>query len=196
MRYLGLILVIFVGRIYGQANCDSAKHHCKIEIYLVNTINADTTYGKRWHFEPKKEDLADTAFIKDDEITEYTIIGDTIHEIQLRDDIAKRLHELGRTPPLFRSYSRYPYWFIYRAFAVVVDGEPIYGGWFANRYLSGNLFIDWIRIFTAYSDKNWNGRLEIDLGWQQDKTLKQYGDIRKSTILLDCLQQTNRLIVK
>ena len=134
--------------------------------------------------------LADTAFIKDSEIIGYEITSDNEHNIILSQTAMEKLRTKGRTPPLFSSRSKYPYHFVNRSFAVVVNGQPIYGGWFRSAYISTT--VDWIFIPTPF-DHDGTGKLSIEKGYMVGKIPDKYGDPRNNKLLIDCLKKSNRL---
>lgn len=193
-KLLPLIIFFFATLIcpaFGQTQPRIAEKNCTIEIFLVESGNIDSAYGCRYCFTPSIKDLAGKPFIENSEIIGYEITSDSIHTILLSESAIQRLRKYGRTPPPFSSTAAYPFYFTSRAFAIVVNGQPIYGGWFRNSYLSSNTFADWVIIPTPF-DKDWNGKLRVNWGL---KTPKQCVDPRNNKLLLECLKNSNRYIV-
>jgi hypothetical protein len=103
----------------------------KIEFYLLKSVKPNKTdlKGLRGEFQITREDLANTPFIKDEEILCYLRFNDTIkikgqlviqvrHQIKVRSSVAGSVNKLDM--PLCCG----------RQFAVVLNGEIIYGGYF------------------------------------------------------------------
>lgn len=178
-KLLIIALLLFKNISYGQSD---SRQSCKIEFYLLKTFKSDssTTKGIMANFSVNKNDLADTAFIKDDEITGYSFISDTIknniktrHMFKVVDSVAGRINRLNL--PLCCG----------RQFALIVNGEIIYAGYFWNIFSSFGC-----EGITAFA---FNNRIDIL------RELPDYGsaidviDTRRNQILFDCLISTKRL---
>jgi hypothetical protein len=151
---------------YGQA--------CKIEFYLLKTdIDLNLYDGKPDFFDK----LQDTAFITDDEIISfsiqrYTRDNKTIerHFFYVSKNVISRIGFGGQT------------------FALLVDGNIVYRGYFLNIFSS--LDIDGIVAF-AYNEKIEISRKLPDYGYENEE--EDVSDMRKNPILFDCLKSTNRI---
>ncbi len=184
MRQITTFILTFTAYItFGQTIPDAiAIKNCKIEIYLVEKGKNDSTKECRYCFWPTVKDLADSAFIKDNEIVGYEITNDQ-HYLLLSKSALQRLRMLNKSSSSSASFTT-------RSFAVVINGEPIYGGWFRNGYLDTP--VDWIVIPTPF-DKDSTGKLSINKGYMFGKISDKYGDPRNNTLLMDCLKKSNRL---
>jgi len=78
------------------------------------------------------------------------------------------------------------------AFALVVNGHPIYGGWLLSRYVSNYYACDWIYI--TLFDENDEGKLRIDLRYPRHKAADKFNeDARDNKSLMDRLNASGRL---
>ncbi len=116
-----------------------SKSSCRVDIYLVkNRINCwDTTTKKIIPFQVTKEDLQDTPFIKNEEIILHTFrkfrskvgkgkkVTARLHSFQTSISVNERIDSLHLS--LFGCAKQ---------FAIVCDGEIIYGGCLNNRLSS------------------------------------------------------------
>jgi hypothetical protein len=185
---------------FSQGFPDKTSGPCTIEIYLVKKIShIDSTvqtsnspnFRCRYCFIPSVEDIADTAFIKDSEITGYGLRvdsrrGDSAHYLFLSEAALSRLHKLTDKVGEFPGRC---------AFAMVVNGKPVYGGWFLSRFVSNFHGADWIYVFTPF-DEDKQGGLRIDLHPIRMRSHPFNLDPRSDTSLIDCLKRTGRYIIK
>jgi len=154
---------------------------CKIEIYLLNkSIKAfDTTRRVVGKFNVKKEDLQDTAFIKDNEIISYTIEKYKLnrkrkywHKILLSGSIDDRIKRLGDIPLCCGI-----------KYALVINDEVAYSGYLWNP----------ISSFTSTAITSSVHRNEI-LVTNMYQTKER--DPRNNPVLFSCLKKSNRLILE
>jgi hypothetical protein len=162
------------------------KQDCKIKFYLLKTVkpNLDTTNKMRGEFSVGLSDLADTAFIEDNEIIGYTFKADTVkyngksiidtrQMFKVSASVTERINKLNI--PLCCG----------RQFALVINGQIIYGGYFWN--LVSSFGCNGITAFA--SDR----RISIM------RKLPDYyfgidsNDPRRNQILFECLNRTDRL---
>jgi len=179
MRYFTtFIFTLTVCLTFGQTIPHrAANKKCKIEIYLIEKIKTDTTKQCRYCFLPAVIDLADSAFIKDGEIAGYEV-ADSQYYLILSEECQKRLYNLTKTTGNFP---------VRCAFAVVLNGQPIYGGWFLNQYVSNFYACDWVYIFTPFGEDS-PGKLRIDLRYPRHQAPAQFEeDPRNNKLIIDCL---------
>jgi len=133
IKYLITFFLFYWNPLLAQTKDSGA---CKVEIYLLkNSIQgSDTIRKKDKALIPLKEDLADTPFIKDEEFISYTIIIAKIkdkgrkryfryrHRIEVRNPLDARIEQLDLPVKLGKQ------------FALVINGEIIYGGYILWRY--------------------------------------------------------------
>lgn len=182
-KRLIMLFVFFYNLSFGQ---NTSIYSCKIEFYLLKVVkpNIDTTKGLRADFSVSKLDLEDTVFIKDYEILGYYFknqtvklkdsnILDTRQSFEVSKTATKRIEKLQI--PLGSG----------RQFALVVNGEIVYAGYFWNFHSSWGC--DGITAF-AYENKIDILRKLPDYDFAIDSN-----DPRRNSKLLDCLTQTNRL---
>jgi hypothetical protein len=128
--FFTLVVLMTCNGIFAQS-----KSNCKIEIYLVKKYIYcwDTINKKITPFEVSLADLQDTAFIKNEEIVSYTFrkfkrkyrlksgkskrFTHTLHSIKISSLLNERIDSLHLS--LFGCAKQ---------FAIVCDGEVIYGG--------------------------------------------------------------------
>ncbi len=153
---------------------------CRIEIYLLKKRypSYDTVTKKMIPFTPTFEDLEDTAFIKNSELVTYTITkysiknkgqkryAKQVHVAEFQYSLDQRMERLNLSVRLAKQ------------FALVVNGQIVYGGHFLNKYVSVspfgvNAFVNQNEIAFQYGFKG-----------QDPRTNKQF---------LDCLRNTKRL---
>lgn len=155
---------------------------CRIEIYLLKKHYPlyDTVTKKMIPFIPTPEDLEDTAFIKNSELISYTIKKYSIknkgqkrytkqdHVAEFQYSLDQRMEQLNLSVKLAKQ------------FALVVNGQIVYGGRFLYKYTSVSPF-----GVNAFVNQN-----EINF---------QYGfkgqDPRTNKKILDCLRTTKRLTI-
>jgi hypothetical protein len=182
-QLLTIILTITTCYAFGQNNVDTeANKNCKIEIYLVENGERDSTRQCRYCFWPTVNGLADTAFIKDSEIIGYDTTNGQ-HSLILSKDCLIKLRDITETSKKFMR----------TAFALVVNGQPIYGGWFLNRNVSNFYACDWIYVFIPF-DRDGKGKLDIDLQYPRHQATAKYeNDPRNNKLIIECLKKSNRL---
>jgi hypothetical protein len=185
VRHIFAILLTFTVPFgFGQSHNDSKLNTGSIEIFLLKEKvgNFDSTRQCSYCFIPMIYDMADTAFIKNDEIIGYEISNGK-HFILINKSCQIKLKQLdkqGKTFP-FRS-----------AFALVVNGKPIYGGWFLNRFVSNFHACDWVHIFSPLNE-NGNDKMELNLKYPRHKTTTQFEmDPRNNKYLFDVLKESGR----
>ena len=173
----GILLLIFVVKGYGQ--------NCKIEFYLLKKEIPVVINSMDFH--ATRDDLEDTAFITNDEITSFSIKKNTTkdsktveqHFFHVSQEVVERINKLEI--PLFPG----------KQFVLLVDGEIIYGGYFWNFFSSWGC--SGIVAF-AIGDKIIIERKLPDYGYEND--MEAAADRRKNPILFDCLQLTNRMVAE
>ena len=169
---------------------NTSRKPCKIEFYLLNRVipNDDSTKGYAKKFTATLNDLADTAFIKNEDIVNYSITSykDSTkengknspiresHKIKLRYPIEEKLQVLGISLCCGRQ------------FALVVNGQICYSGYFWN--IISSYGWNWITAFGIGST------IDIWPAIPHDKNKLSNDDPRKNKLLFDCLKATNRLI--
>ena len=181
---LSVFLFISCTNALGQT---AHKQDCKIEFFLLKSIkpNLDTAVKLSAPFSVDLTDLADTAFIKDHEILRYTFKKDTVKTkdsshiytrqmFELAPGVAKRVNSLKI--PLCCG----------RQFALVINGNIVYSGYFWNMISSWGC-----SGITAFV---YEGRIEMlrrlpDLDFSIDSE-----DPRKNKLILDCLNKTHRVV--
>ena len=169
---------------------------CKIEFYLLKKIVessdsigqikiGDSLHAMRLpgNFHATIENLDDTAFIKDDEIIaffikKYTKENKTTeqHFFILSEAAVDRIKKLDI--PLCCG----------KQFALLVEGEFVYGGYFWNYFSSFSC--NGIVAF-AYNEEIAIRRKLPDYGYENEEA--EASDIRKNPVLFDCLKSTNRI---
>ena len=182
-QFLTIILTITTCYTFGQNSVDTAaSKNCKIEIYLVQNAQFDTTKQCRYCFWPTVDGLADTAFIKDSEIIGYDTTNGQ-HSLILSKDCLIKLQDITKTSQTF----------IRTAFALAINGQPIYGGWFLNVYVSNFHACDWIYVFTPF-DRDGKGKLNIELRYPRHQAPSKYEeDPRNNKLIMECLKISKRL---
>jgi len=154
-----------------------------IGFYLLKSVkpNKDDSKGIPGEFVALQEDLADTAFIKDEDIENYFVIEDATmldgqsavsvrHRIHLRSIVVDRVGKLD--VPICCG----------RQFALVVDGEIVYCGYFWNRSssfgcrtISAVLNDSTIDIFRALPDNNVKSEFDPRYNQKLIEALKKSG---------------------
>jgi hypothetical protein len=146
--------------------------------------NIDTTKGLRAEFCVTKFDLEDTAFINDNEILGYyfrnkttklndSIIVDIKQSFEVSDKVTKRINDLKI--PMGSG----------RQFALVVNDEIIYSGYFWNFYSSWGC-----NAITAFA---YESKIDILRKLPDYDFAIDSNDPRRNSILFECLKKTNRL---
>lgn len=179
-----VILLIISCCSFGQK---TNNNNCKIEFYLLKTNkpNIDTTKVLRAEFLLSKFDLQEKPFIVDEEILGYkikkqkvklkeTYVEDIKQSFVVTDSIIKRINDLEI--PLGSG----------KQFALVVNGEILYSGYFWNFHSSWGC--DAITAI-AYDNKIEILRKLPDYDFAIDSQ-----DPRRDSDLFDCLIKTNRLV--
>ncbi len=147
---------------------------CKIELFMLKThaepqTDIDDPMG---YFLPAKAELQDQPLVPDNEMLSYDINKDSTkpYYINLSKFEAKKVDSLVKKIPLHGL-----------AFAIVVNGEPVYGGYFWSP--SSSFICTWV---TAYAVGD---RIVIHKGYDD----LGYNDPRQNAKLIDCLKLSNRL---
>ncbi|MBK8521455.1 MAG: hypothetical protein IPL54_11505 [Chitinophagaceae bacterium] len=168
--------------LFSQVSFSQTKEmkDCRIEIYLLKKSYPlyDTVTKKMIPFTPTLEDLEDTAFIKNSELVSYAVRKYSIknkgqkryrkqdHVAEFQYSLDQRMERLNLSVKLAKQ------------FALVVNGQIVYGGHFLYKNVSVNPF-----GVNAFVNQN-----EINF---------QYGfkgqDPRTNKKILDCLRTTKRL---
>ena len=170
-----ILVTLFIVNGYGQ--------NCKVEFYLLkNIVESIDSTGMLSNFNVTKDELEDTAFITDDEIMSFFVKKYTKdnkiteeHFFYVPKTVVERINELKI--PLCCG----------RQFALLVDREIAYGGYFWNHFSSfGCNGI----VAYAYDERISVQRKLPDYGSEDDKDEL---DKRKKPILFDCLKSTNRM---
>jgi len=163
------------------------SQECKIEFYLVKRISHTFHYHRGEVFKPLKEDLGDSILINDTELKNYLIKADTFkihdtivliqdhHSIILDSNAIKRLKD--STPSICCGVP----------FAILVDGQIIYRGYFWNSFSSFGS--DWITVFIS------ENRLDILRKLPDMSSRDLINDPREDKLLFDCLKKTDRLLI-
>lgn len=166
----------------GVAAFAQRKANCRVDIYLVKNYiyNWDSVAKKLKPFTVTLQDLQDTAFIKNEEIVLYTYtklrgkfpgrkrFAVKQHSFETSTSLSERIDSLHLS--LFGCA---------RQFAVVCNGEVVYGGCLNNQWSS------WVPpgVFATGRDNSlllnfWPG--------------EGYDDPRKNATLFKCLKKSNR----
>ena len=157
----------------------------KIEIYLVDELPGhEAVENQSKYFLPTISDLKETAFIEDTEIEAYEIINDsssknnggTDYYLLLSKSGQEKLHNLKEIPLCCG-----------QRFAIVVNGQPIYGGYFWNAVSSFGC--DWVTIIALAFDK-----LPIEGGLPHSYFTDKHSDPRGDLTLINAFKITGRLI--
>lgn len=175
--FLTLLAFMTCIAVFGQK-----ESSCRVDIYLVkNRINCwDSSTKKFIPFVVKKEDLQDSPFIKNEEITLYTFrkfrskvgkgekITARLHSFETSSSVNERIDSLHLS--LFGCAKQ---------FALVCNGEIIYGGCLNN------------------SLSSWVPPTVILTGRDNSVSLDFYpsigdNDPREDKKLFDCLKNSNR----
>jgi|GEM_PF-5422368 len=174
------IMTLNVGFAFGQTVADiSVVPKCTIEIYLADRYDEiDSTRQCRYCFSPAIDGLGDTPFIGNDEIIGYRIEEDN-HYLLLSESCQKKLQSLTKKSNTFP---------IRTGFAMVIDGEIVYGGWFLSRHVSNFHACDWIYVFTPFDGQE----LVIQLKHPLPAPKEYETDPRNNELVLDCLNKSNR----
>jgi len=172
---INILVLLFAINGYGQT--------CKVEFYLLKRVveSVDST-GMLSNFHVTVDDLEDTAFIKDDEITSFSIKKDTIdnkirerHIFGVPKTVVERINKLEI--PLCGG----------KQFALLVDGKIVYEGYFWNFYSSfGCNGI----VATAFGESILIEKKLPDYGSEDNENKI---DKRNNRALFDCLKSTNRM---
>jgi hypothetical protein len=184
MTGLMIFAILFFHNIsFGQPD---NRQPCKIEFYLLKKFKpgSDTTKKSMANFSVDMNDLADTAFIKDNEIIGYSFKTDTIkyngksmiatrQMFKVVASVTERINKLNL--PLCCG----------RQFALVVNGQIVYAGYLWN--LVSSFGCDGITAF-AYDNRIEILRKLPDYDFSIDSN-----DPRRNKILFNCLTLTNRL---
>ncbi len=183
MKYFLIPILIITGNVI----IAQPKSNCRIDIYLVkNYVRCwDTVTKKIVPFNVTIDNLQDTAFIKDEEIILYTFkkfkqkiriwgsrrrkkITARLHSLQLSSSVNDRIDSLSLS--LFGCAAQ---------FAIVCDGEIIYGGCLNNHMSS------WVPPVVTLTGRD----NEIHFGlWPGIAPT----DPRENPKLFDCLKKTGR----
>lgn len=158
-----------------------------IEIYLLKKkITGDSIFSKvvSSYFLPDKNDITDTAFITDNEITGYVIIADstnliknTSYTLLLANSAQQKINSLRQIPICCGLQ-----------FVIAINKTPVLGGYFWNPFSSFGCV--WIAAYAEYR----NGLvLRKGIGgwpWGKDKE-----DPRGNINLISAFRSTGRLII-
>jgi hypothetical protein len=178
-KLLTFFLLLVQISVYAQS---VGTQSCKVEIYLLKKITGDSSAikGLRGEFHAELSDLQDTAFIKDAEILSYSVAKDahqgSVHVIKVGKQVVDRVNNVGL--PLSSG----------RQFAIVVNGQIAYTGYFWN-FIS-SFGCNWVTAF-AQTDVIWLVRKLPDYEFKPGDY-----DPRQNVLLFDCLRSTNRFIQK
>lgn len=175
--FLILILCAICSSILAQE-----KKNCRIDIYLVkNYIDCwDSTTKKIIPFQVTLQDLEDTAFIKNEEIISYTLTR-LRTKFQKNKRITVKFHHFRTSPSLTARIDRLQLSIsgCAKQFAIICDGEIIYGG------CLNNIRSSWAPpIIVAGGLGN-----EFSLSYYGDKA---HNDPRENSKLFSCLKSSNR----
>ena len=147
---------------------------CKVELFMLKghaeaQTDIDDPMG---YFMPVTADLQAQPLVPDNEMLSYDINKDSTkpYYINLSKAEAKKVDSLVKKIPLHGL-----------AFAIVVNGEPVYGGYFWSP--SSSFICTWV---TAYAVGD---RIVIHKGYDD----MGYADPRQHAKLMDCLKTSNRL---
>jgi len=158
------------------------QSNCRVDIYLVKKyINCwDTATKKIIPFKVTLEDLQDTAFIKNEEIISYTF-KKFRNKVSTHKKITARLHSIQTTVSLNQRIDslHLSLFGCARQFAIVCDGEIIYGGCL-NNHLSS-----WIPPTVILTGRENSASLAFYLSTGNI-------DPREDKKLFDCLKSSNR----
>ena len=171
-----LVLLFACSFNYCALSAQPANTGCKVELYMLKTnhipkADMDEPIG---YFMPSKSDLADNPLVADNEMLGYDIQKDSTrpYAFNITNTAAVRVDSIAKKVPLYGL-----------AFAVVVNGEPVFGGYFWSpsssyvcSWLTAFAVADRISIYPCYSGFG-------------------YIDPRLNPALIDCLKKTNRVKV-
>jgi len=174
LNIITLIIIAING--YGQ--------NCKIEFYLLKRVIVSDSINSAFmvsDFHVTIDDVEDTPFISDNEITSFFIRKDTTnfkirerHHFVVPNTVINRIKELNI--PLCCG----------KQFALLVNGEIVYGGYFWN--LASSFGCNGIGAF-AYNNQITIYKQLPDL----DRFENNVSDMRQNPNLFDCLKTTNRM---
>ncbi len=130
---LSLAILLSLNPVFGQT---SNKTNCKIEFYLLKSIepNLNTTSQRvSDRFSVEKKNLADTAFISNQEIMGYTFRSDTL---RFMDSIfiTNKLRLTVNPNATNRIKNLNKYFLRCTQFALVVNDSTVYPGYFWDVY--------------------------------------------------------------
>lgn len=182
-RLLTFILLLIFTNSYGQTE---NSRSCKVEIYLLKSVkpNLNPAIKLRAPFSVNITDLADTAFIKDNEILGYSFKRDTAkfkdsifidnrQMIEVTSAVTDRINNLKI--PLCCG----------RQFALTVNSNIVYTGYFWN------LVSSWACVgITAFAHDT---RIDILRELPDHDFAIDFKDPKRNSILIECLTKTNRL---
>ena len=171
---ISLILLFSTTNVYGQT--------CRIEFYLLKKVIMEDSSSSNSivsDFHVTLDDLEDSPFITDNEIISFSILKDTIHS-KIRE---RHIFELPKTVVNRINGLKIPLCCGVQ-FALLVNGEIVYGGYFWNLFSSFGC--NGIGAF-ANNDKLEVFRRLPDFGSEDN-----VWDIRRNSKLFDCLEATNR----
>ena len=177
-----LLFIIFI---FAFTLCNAQKPNvpkCKVEIYLLNKYisSLDTIHKMVKSFTAQKEDLQDTAFIKDSEFVSYTIKRIKVENGKQRSSTREE-HFIEVLNPLTEKLKNLNLALCCgKQFAFVVNGEIAYCGYFWNNVSSFAPM-----AVMAFGIDN---QIRLQYGFKGQK------DPRNNSILLDCFRQRNALI--
>ena len=175
---ISVLMIFFSMSGYGQT--------CKVEFYVLNRIveTIDSSSYTSANFLVTIDDLEETAFIADNEITSFYIQkyitknNKTLeqHFFIVPKTVIDRINE--QEIPLCCG----------KQFALLVNGNIVYGGYFWNFYSSFGC--EGIVAF-AFNEKILIERKLPDYGYENEK--EEETDMRNNQNLFDCLKSTDRM---
>lgn len=158
------------------------RQDAKIEIYLIDKENTGSPNYQPGYFLPKSRDLSDLPLITDEEILSYEVVEDLsknplevkyfLHVNKNGWEKIKRLENISVSSG--------------QRFAVTVNRETVYGGYFWNPVSSFSC--DWIVISGWQSEK-----LELRKGYPESHFASAHSDPRGSELLIQAFAKTRRL---
>ncbi|MBI3219869.1 MAG: hypothetical protein HYZ44_10180 [Bacteroidetes bacterium] len=172
------LLILFLLTVNNFSFAQGAgNQQCQIEFYLLKSVKPNKDLSKRLsaEFSVTKLDLEDTAFIRDYEIVGYHISNQTLgrQSFEVSELVTDRVKNLDI--PLGSG----------RQFALVVNGEIVYAGYFWN--LVSSWGCDGIAAFAM------GNKIEILRKLPDINHAVNSNDPRRNATLFDCLKKTNRL---
>ena len=192
---ISFLMLIFTINVYGQT--------CKVEFYLLKrVIESVDSSGKLSNFTITKDDLEDTAIITNEEIISFSTRKDTLifirpeiwitYEDYITHPFVKKIREefvfnVSKTVVDRINELEIPLC-CGKQFALLVDNNIIYGGYFWS--LLSSFGCNGIVAF-AYNEEVTIQRKLLEFSYEDD--IDEVTEILKNPILFYCLKSTHRM---